>query len=53
MPLWHQFRDWMHHRWELRRTRRTLLGLTDEQLRDVGLTRQQAETEGERSLHVF
>ncbi|MEF2072456.1 DUF1127 domain-containing protein [Consotaella aegiceratis] len=36
----------------LRRSRRHLLDLTDEQLRDVGITRRQALDEGRRSFYL-
>lgn len=37
------------HRLEKRRSRRTLIDLTDDELRDVGLTRGQARTEVSKS----
>ena len=44
--------DWFRHDTALRRSRRALLDLSDEQLRDVGLTRSQALAEGRRSLYL-
>ncbi len=42
----------VRHDTELRRSRRALLDLTDDQLRDVGLTREDAKREGRRSLYL-
>lgn len=39
----------VEHRLEKRRSRRTLIDLTDDELRDVGLTRGQARTEVSKS----
>lgn len=43
---------WMTREAALRRSRRALLDLTPDQLRDVGLTRDQALREGRRSFYL-
>ena len=42
------FKDWL----QLRRTRQSLLELSDEQLRDVGITRRMADDEAAKSRFI-
>ena len=42
------FREWL----QLRRTRQSLMELTDEQLRDVGITRRMADREASKSRFI-
>lgn len=42
------FKEWL----QLRRTRQSLMELTDEQLRDVGITRRMADREAAKSRFI-
>jgi len=46
--IWQSFVDWYSLRAMLRRSRIQLMGLTDEQLRDIGITRAAAEKEARK-----
>jgi len=50
MGLWADFVAWMMDAAEKRRSRDALTQLSDEQLRDIGLTRADAWREGNRSF---
>ncbi len=43
---------WLHFVAELRRSRRALLDMTDDQLRDIGVSRTDADREGRRSFYI-
>ncbi|ASV86935.1 MULTISPECIES: DUF1127 domain-containing protein [Ochrobactrum] len=47
-PIWQSFVDWCSLRLMLRRSRIQLMDLTDEQLRDIGITRGAAHKEARK-----
>lgn len=49
VPLWKRIWRWYCRAETLRRSREQLLTLTDRELKDIGITRAQAEVEAQRS----
>lgn len=47
-PVWQRFVAWFSHRAMLRRSRIELMDLTDEQLKDIGLSRSAADMEARK-----